>query len=50
MTDNVVMAAFVGFLIGDLPDEGLVWAIFKLVFAALLLVLMIRALRRQPKP
>jgi len=37
---------FVGFVVGDLPDDGIGWAAIKLAFAILILWTMARAYRR----
>lgn len=46
MSSRVVIAAMLGFAVGDLPDHGATWALVKVAFTIAVLVLAFRLARR----
>jgi len=47
MTSRFVMAAMLGFVVGNLPDHAPVWTGIKLAFTVVALILVVRSGRRE---
>lgn len=49
MSWQILLAAFLGYTIGDLPDHGIAWTSLKFAATILALVLVVRLARREAK-